>query len=77
MLHKTMNRRCDTWTAEKIEMGLLTRAAFNGDAALRYGELAGLPSDLIMAVLSRPADQVRRYQNHLGGVSDRRTRERP
>lgn len=76
MQHKTMNRRLDTWTAEKVDMGLLTRAAFNMDAAVRYAELAGLRRDFILEVLARPADEVRRYHSTVMGSGDRRAQPR-
>jgi hypothetical protein len=71
-----MNRRTDTWTAEKVDMGLLTRAAFNLDAAVRYAELAGLRRDVILDVLNRPADQVRQYHSTFLGTADRRATPR-
>lgn len=57
-------------------MGLLTRAAFNMDAAIRYAELAGLGRDLILDVFARPADRVRRYHASVSGSGDRRTSPR-
>jgi hypothetical protein len=71
-----MNRRSDTWTAEKVDMGLLTRAAFNMDAAVRYAELAGLRRDFILEVLARPADRVRQYHSSYLGTGDRRASPR-
>lgn len=57
-------------------MGLLTRAAFNVDAAVRYAELAGLRRDFILSVLARPADKVRQYHSTFLNAGDRRAAPR-
>jgi hypothetical protein len=71
-----MNRRKDSWTAEKVDMGLLTRAAFNTASALRYAVLAGLRREFFTEILERPADRVRQYQSAFARINDRRTNAR-
>lgn len=53
------DRRQDWATAEKIEMALKTRRAFDDHTAQRFVELSGLPRRLAGEVLARPAGQTR------------------
>lgn len=53
------DRRHDGATAEKIDMMLKTRRAFDDQAALRFVELAAVPDELAREVLGRPAAQTR------------------
>lgn len=53
------DRRQDWATAEKIEMALKTRRAFDEHAAQRFVELSGLPDTLARRVLARPPGQTR------------------
>ena len=53
-------------------MGLLTRAAFNTDSAVRYAVLAGLRREFFAEILERPADKVRQYQSTFARTNDRR-----
>lgn len=52
-------RRSDAATAEKIEMALKTKRAFDDHSALRFVELSGIPDTLAREVLSRPFEQTR------------------
>lgn len=69
-----MNRRTDQKTAELVDIALLTRAAFQQDAAHRYAGVAGLPDSLTQEVLSRPPDKVRKptLSSFAGNTGDRR-----
>ena len=69
-----MNRRTDQKTAELVDIALLTRAAFQQDAAHRYAGIAGLPDALTREVLARPPDKVRKptASNYSGAAQDRR-----
>ena len=53
------DRRKDRATAEKIDMALKTRRAFDEHTAQRFVELAGIPDSLARDVLGRPAGQTR------------------
>ena len=76
MLNNLMNWRSDTWTARKVDMGLLTRAVFSLEAAVRYALLAGRRHDFILEVLSRPADRVRQYYANILDGGDHRAKAR-
>ncbi len=58
-----MTRRYDAKTAEKVDMALLTRAAFEETTAQRYAVIAGLPGYLIEQVFARPVDSTRQYSS--------------
>ena len=60
-----MTRRYDSKTAEKVDMALLTRAAFEKRTAERYASIAGLPSGLIDQVFTRTPDSTRQYSSLL------------
>lgn len=53
------DRRQDWATAEKIEMALKTRRAFDERTAQRFVELSGIPDGLASNVLARPPGQTR------------------
>jgi hypothetical protein len=53
------DRRQDWATAEKIEMALKTRRAFDEHTAQRFVELSGIPDGLAQDVLRRPPGQTR------------------
>jgi hypothetical protein len=53
------DRRQDWATAEKIEMALKTRRAFDEHTAQRFVELSGIPDGLARDVLGRPPGQTR------------------
>lgn len=53
------DRRQDWATAEKIEMALKTRRAFDEHTAQRFVELSGIPDRLARDVLARPPGQTR------------------
>lgn len=57
-----------------MDIALLTRAAFQHDAAHRYAGLAGLPDRLTREVFERSADKVRKATlgSYSGATSDRR-----
>ncbi len=69
-----MNRRVDQKTAELVDIALLTRAAFQHDAAHRYAGIAGLPDHLTQDVFARSADKVRKptLGSYSGATVDRR-----
>ncbi len=71
-----MTRRIDDYTAEKVAVALLTRAAFGEGTAYTYAELAGIPSRLIDDVLGRPQGQLREYSSMLMPPPDRRNGNR-
>jgi hypothetical protein len=71
-----MTRRLDDYTAEKVAVALLTRAAFGEGTAYTYAELAGIPSRLINDVLERPVGRLREYSTMLLPPPDRRNGSR-
>ena len=71
-----MNRRIDEKTAERINLALLTRAAFDPHTALTYSRLTGLALDLVQRVFSRPANQVRQQRSFFLPSNDRRINPR-
>jgi hypothetical protein len=71
-----MTRRLDDFTAEKVAVALLTRAAFGEGTAYTYAELAGIPSRLINDVLERPVGHLREYSTMLLPQPDRRSGNR-
>jgi len=71
-----MTRRFDYVMAEKVSLGLLTRAAFGADAGLRTALRIGVPADLIQSVFGRYAVDTRIDITGAAGGLDRR-RHRP
>ncbi len=71
-----MNRRLDEKTAERINLALLTRAAFDAPTARTYARLSGLPAPLVDTVFGRPPGQVRQQHTYFLPGSDRRSVER-
>lgn len=71
-----MTRRLDEYTAEKVAVALLTRAAFGESTAYTYAELAGIPARLIDDVLTRPVGRLREYSSMLLPQPDRRNGSR-
>ena len=67
-----MNRRIDEKTAERINLALLTRAAFDPYTALTYARLSGLPLNLVDAVFERAPAQVRQQRSFFLPATDRR-----
>ncbi len=70
---RTADRRTDAATAEKIDMALLTRRAFDGRTARTFCRLSGIQERLTEHVLGRGADQVRRTTTTLT-PADRRAK---
>ena len=70
------DRRKDRATAEKIDMALKTRRAFDEHTAQRFVELAGIPDSLARDVLRRPAGQTRN-ELVVGPSPDDARRKRP
>lgn len=68
-------RRSDAATAEKIDMALLTRRAFDTRTARTFCRLSGIGEPLAEQVLARSTDQVRRTNTVLQ-PADRRHRGR-
>lgn len=71
-----MNRRIDEKTAERINLALLTRAAFDRHTALTYSRLTGLCVDLVQQVFARPVGQIRQHRSFFLPSSDRRATPR-
>lgn len=71
-----MTRRLDDYTAEKVAVALLTRAAFGDGTAYTYAELAGIPARLINDILERPLGRLRIYPTILLPQPDRRNGNR-
>jgi hypothetical protein len=71
-----MNRRIDEKTAERINLALLTRAAFDPHTALTYSRLTGLCLELVQQVFSRPVGQIRQHRSFFLPSSDRRANPR-
>lgn len=71
-----MTRRLDDYTAEKVAVALLTRAAFGEGTAYTYAELAGIPTWLINDILERPLGRLREYSTMLLPPPDRRSGNR-
>jgi len=66
-----MDRRIDEKTADRINQALLTRAAFDTPAALRFAHLSGLATALVTGVFARAPQRVR---PHMASCApDRRT----
>ena len=66
------DRRNDMQTAERVAMALQTQRAFDRHRALRYLEIVGVPLDLALRVLDRPADLTRRATMFSAVTHDRR-----
>jgi hypothetical protein len=67
-----MDRRIDEITAERINIALLTRAAFDMRTALTFATLSGLKHEFAEDVLSRPPAQIRHYPTMFLLPPDRR-----
>lgn len=67
-----MERRIDDTTAERINIALLTRAAFDMHTALTFATLSGLARDFAEHVLTRPPAQIRHYPSLFLLPPDRR-----
>lgn len=67
------DRRTDFATAEKIDMALKTKRAFDTHTAMRFLTIAGIPDRLARNVLDRPFGGTR-ADNLLNGGQDRRKR---
>lgn len=69
-----MNRRTDQKTAELVDIAVLTRAAFQQDAAQRYAGVAGLPEGLTQQIFARPPGKLRKPSAavYIGAIPDRR-----
>lgn len=70
---RNAERRSDAVTAEKIDMALLTRRAFDSRTARTFCRLSGIHDQLAEHVLGRGADEVRRTTTMLA-PADRRTK---
>jgi hypothetical protein len=67
-----MERRIDETTAERINIALLTRAAFDMHTALTFATLSGLKQEFAEGVLTRPAAELRHYPTMFLLPPDRR-----
>lgn len=68
---ESSDRRRDGATAEKIDMMLKTRRAFDHHTALRFVELADVPAELASQVLARPQGETRSQAHAEDSVPDR------
>ena len=71
-----MERRLDETTAERINIALLTRAAFDMHTALTFATLSGLKQEFAEGVLARPATEIRHYPSMFLLPPDRRRHPR-
>lgn len=71
-----MNRRNNDNTAERIDLALLTKAAFDTTAALRFAGLSGLDTALVASVLARAPDRIRQQASYFAPRPDRRALRR-
>lgn len=62
----------DQITAERVDIALLTRTAFDEAAAYTYAMLSGIATYLIRDVLSRPVTCLRQQVGLSGGTVERR-----
>ena len=67
------DRRKDFATAEKVDMALKTKRAFDSHTALRFLTIAGVPDQLAQSVLERPFGGTR-ADSMMGGTPERRKR---
>ncbi|HEY1044280.1 MAG TPA: hypothetical protein VGE60_10490 [Telluria sp.] len=67
------DRRTDFVTAEKIDMALKTKRAFDAHTAMRFLTIAGVPDQLARNVLERPFGGTR-ADHGLTGSPERRKR---
>ncbi|MES2898505.1 MAG: hypothetical protein V4723_02200 [Pseudomonadota bacterium] len=67
-----MERRKDQATAERIDIALLTRNAFDEAAAVSYAMLSGVAARLVEDVFSRPIGRLRRQVALFVNGPDRR-----
>jgi hypothetical protein len=71
-----MERRTDESTAERINIALLTRAAFDMHTALTFATLSGLEQEFVEDVLTRPKAELRHYPSMFLLPPDRRRHPR-
>jgi hypothetical protein len=69
----SLDRRKDFATAEKVDMALKTKRAFDAHTAMRFLTIAGVPDQLARNVLDRPFGSTR-ADNVLAGSHERRKR---
>ena len=67
-----MNRRIDEKTAERIDLALLTRAAFDLYRALIYARLSGPSMELVNTVFERAPSCVRQHRTFFLPATERR-----
>ena len=67
-----MNRCIDEKTAERIDLALLTRAAFDLYRALTYARLSGLSMELVNKVFERAPSCVRQQRSFFLPTTERR-----
>lgn len=68
------DRRKDTATAEKIDMALKTKRAFDDHTAMRFLTIAGVPDQLARNILERPFGRTRADNALMAGWQERRKR---
>lgn len=71
-----MTRRTEFYTAEKVSISLLTRAAFGTDAGLRHALLSGVDIKLIIGIFGRDKHQLRKDVQGVKVLPDRRLSKR-
>lgn len=67
------DRRKDFATAEKVDMALKTKRAFDSHTAMRFLTIAGVPDQLAQSVLERPFGDTR-ADSMMGAAPERRKR---
>ena len=71
-----MNRRTDEKTSHRIELTLLTNAAFGPHTARTFARLSGLDAALVAGILERPQTAVRQHSTFFLAPQDRRREPR-
>lgn len=73
---RLMDRRFDHMTAERVEIALLTRNAFDQQTALSFALLSGMEQSLVNDVLARPLTALRQQSLVYLKPTDRRNSPR-
>lgn len=72
-----MTRRMNEKTADRINLALLTRAAFDTLTAARFARISGLDAALVDSVFARAPHEIRQQVSYFVPKSDRRINPRP
>jgi hypothetical protein len=66
------DRRTDMATAERVDMALKTKRAFDSHTAMRFLTIAGVCERLALEVLARPFGRTRADRMLMAGAYERR-----